>query len=228
MITGKNEYGTYCVPEGLEHRPAAKAVLEGRVYEPGTIKHMMEHAGKGDIIHAGTFFGDFLPALSSALAPGARIWAFEPNPVSFAAATKTIEMNGLENVTLTHAALSDTDGELHFRTHKDNGDPLGGLSHVVDGPGEGVQTVPCITLDSAVPEDRTVSVLQLDVEGHIKPALLGARRIMRGSKPFLVLETFDKPAFFRRRFGALNYVQTGCLHGNHLYAPAEAAKDAAA
>lgn len=217
MITASNEYGQYCVPDGVEDRPAARAVLEGRVYEPGTIRFMRANAGQGDIIHAGTFFGDFLPALSTALAPGARLWAFEPNPVSHAAAAKTIELNGLENVTLTHAAVSDTVGELLFQTHDKSGKPLGGLSHVVGEKGPGVESVPAVSIDSIVPEDRDVSIVQLDVEGHIKPALLGTRRILQKSRPLLVLEMFDKPSFFKRRFGRLGYAQTQVVNGNQVY-----------
>ncbi len=40
-----NEYGRYCVPEGLEDRPAARAVIAGRAYEPDTLRFMRQHAG---------------------------------------------------------------------------------------------------------------------------------------------------------------------------------------
>ena len=38
-----NEYGRYCVPEGLEDRPAARAVIAGRAYEPDTLRFMRQH-----------------------------------------------------------------------------------------------------------------------------------------------------------------------------------------
>lgn len=212
-----NEYGRYCVPEGLEDRPAARAVIAGRAYEPDTLRFMRQHAGDGDIIHAGTFFGDFLPALSTGLAEGRKLWAFEPNPGNFAAARKTIALNGLANVELTNAALSNRDGAVLFRTRDAEGRSLGGLSHFVEEPGDGVESVSAVMLDYTVPLTRKVSILQLDVEGHEKQALRGAWHIVHRSKPILVLEYFRQEAWIRRTFRGLGYAHRGKLHSNHVY-----------
>lgn len=100
-----NQFGGYCVPVSAMHRPAAKRVLAGKVWESDTIEFMISQFDSGDIITAGTFFGDFLPALSAHLQPGAGIWAFEPNPESFRCAQITLMLNGLKNVVLTQAGL---------------------------------------------------------------------------------------------------------------------------
>lgn len=218
-----NEYGRYCVPAGLESRPAAKAVLAGGVYEPDTIRFMRAHAGDGDIIHAGTFFGDFLPALSAALAPGCTVWAFEPNPGSHDCAARTIALNGLPNVMLTHAALSDRPGTVLFRTTDDRGQPLGGLSQIVDAPGIGVQQVPAAMIDYVVPLQRRVSILQLDVEGHERAALRGAFHIVRQARPILILENMNAEKWVQRLFRGMGYAHRGKLHGNHVYACTEVA-----
>lgn len=214
----ENEYGSYWVPAGLEGRPASKMVLSGRVYEPETIKFICAHAGAGDVIHAGTFFGDFIPALSAALAPGARLWAFEPNPGSYAAARRTIDLNAAQNVTLTHAALSDQAEEILFRTRNAEGRPLGGVSHFVEEDGPGVERVASVMLDYAVPLDRRISVLQLDVEGHEPRALKGAYHIVNRWTPILVLEYFGQEHWIRRTFRGLGYRQVGKVHGNFVYA----------
>ncbi|MFZ5963239.1 FkbM family methyltransferase [Thalassococcus sp. BH17M4-6] len=213
-----NEYGSYCIPEGLEDRPAARAVLSGKAYEPETLRFMRAHAGDGDVIHAGAFFGDFIPALSSALAPDARLWAFEPNPGNFAAARETVAMNGLKNVALTNAALSNRPGELRFRTRDEAGKSLGGLSHFVTEDGPGVEAVNAAMLDYTVPLERKVSLLQLDVEGHEKQALLGAFHLIHRWQPILILEYFNKPEWIKRSFRGLNYRHVGKLHGNHVFA----------
>ena len=215
----RNEYGVYHVPEGLERRPASKAVLSGKVYEADTIAFMRAHVGTGDIIHAGTFFGDFLPGLSSAMAPDARIWAFEPSPGNHAAAEQTIALNGLTNVTLANAALSNTDGHLYFKTAKPDGQSLGGVSHIVEAMGDGVEEVKAVMLDYAVPRDRHVSILQLDVEGHEKPALRGAYHIICRCKPILILEYFDSAMWINKTFRGLGYALRGKLHGNFVFAP---------
>ncbi|WP_233417255.1 FkbM family methyltransferase [Halovulum marinum] len=213
----RNVYGRYCVPEGLEQRPAARAVLSGEVYEPDTLDYMRSHAGAGDIIHAGTFFGDFLPALSSALAPGALLWAFEANPASHGAAVRTAELNDLGNLRLRHAALSSGSGTLLFRTRDRHGKPLGGCSQVVSRDGPGVEKVTAVALDDAVPADRRISILQLDLEGHEKPALLGARRILREHRPVLILERVRRAFWLRRQFAGLGYRRVGRVHNNFIF-----------
>ncbi|MCC1491198.1 FkbM family methyltransferase [Cognatishimia sp. F0-27] len=216
--SASNAYGCYAIPEGCASRPAARAVLSGGIYEPETLDFMRRYAGRGDIVHAGTFFGDFLPALASALAPTRRLWAFEPNPVSVAAAHETITLNGLRNVTLTHAALSNRAGALHFRTHRSDGRPLGGLSQVVDSPGPGVETVPAAMLDFVVPQERPLGIIQLDVEGHEKPALKGAYHLIHRWRPLLILEHFEAEGWITRTFRGLGYRRIGALHGNTVFA----------
>lgn len=215
----ENVYGRYSVPRGLDTRPAVKRVKAGDVYEPKTIAFMRDAVGTGDIIHAGTFFGDFLPGLSSGMAPDAHIWAFEPNPISHQHAAETIRLNGLSNVTLTKAALSNRTGSIHFRTHDAEGQALGGHAHFVEGPGAGVEEVASVMLDFAVPLDRPVSILQLDVEGHEIEALWGAYHLINRWKPILILEEFDRPRWIRRQFPRVNYDRVSRIHGNLVYLP---------
>ncbi len=75
-------------PARRRPRPAAAAVLAGNVWEAGVIAFMARNCGTGDIVHAGTYFGDFLPGLSHALTPGARLWAFEPSSENYALRTE--------------------------------------------------------------------------------------------------------------------------------------------
>lgn len=217
-LIGRNKFGLYHIPQGVDTRPASKAVLSGRVFEPDTIDFMRANCGDGDIIHAGTFFGDFLPGLSDGLARDAKIWAFEPNPGSFAAAEQTVTLNNLANVELQNAALSDQVGEVLFQTHRTDGSPMGGVSHVVEAEGEGVSRVRSVMLDYVVPIDRKVSILQLDVEGHEKSALLGAYHIINIWKPILILEYFSEARWISRTFRNLKYKAIGKVHGNHVYA----------
>jgi FkbM family methyltransferase len=220
-LEAQNEYGRYSVPEGLDHRPAVRLIKSGQVYEPETIKFMRQNVGQGDIIHAGTFFGDFLPGLSAGMASGARIWAFEPNPNSHHHASQTIALNGLENVTLTHAAVSNADGEIFFKTRDDQGNPLGGHSRYVVQDGPGVEHVPSIQLDSVVPKGREISILQLDVEGHERAALEGAMDMIARCRPILILEEFRYKRWIKAKLGHLGYELKRKVHANRVFAPAD-------
>src|SRR6185503_2832313 len=96
FVIAANDLGIFCIPRNALHRPACRAVMLGQVWEAETLQFLVDNAA-GDIVHGGTFFGDFLPALSRAYA---RVWAFEPNAESFKCAELTIKLNELANVEL--------------------------------------------------------------------------------------------------------------------------------
>lgn len=200
-----NDLGTFCIPVSAAHRPACQAILRGEVYEPETVKFLCDHA-RGDVIHGGTFFGDFLPALSRAYE---HVWAFEPNPDSFKCAQITIRLNDLRNVTLRNAAIGSRNGSVMLRTHRGS-EYLGGASYVVDEDGNTAVE----TLDSAVPADREIGMIHLDVEGYEQAALVGAGATIDRCKPIIVLETVAEEV---RR---LRYVEDRLVGRNYVFTPA--------
>ena len=220
-----NYYGGYCLPRSSLHRPASKAVQEGRVYERKTIAFMMANCGDGDIIHAGTYFGDFLPALSGALSPKALLWAFEPNAENYRCAEITGRINMLNNIKLTNAGLGESQTQGSLKTVDPKGVSLGGASRIVPermAGKPGVTAVDIVSLDKVIPEDRVVSVLQLDVEGYEKAALQGAMGIIRRCRPILILEQLDDGAltgsdWFEQQIASLGYSQTGVVHSNVVF-----------
>lgn len=213
---GRNEFGVYCVPSAAAHRPASRAVLAGKVYEPDTIAFLRGNAAGGDIIHAGTFFGDFLPALASV---ANHVWAFEPNPANHDCARETIKRNKLENVSLVHAALSDASGNVRLRTKSRLGRELGGASHLVPNSDLRATAVPAIRIDDAVPGSARVTVLHLDVEGHETPALKGAMETIRRCRPIIVLET-DVSGDLKAALKTLGYRRRGHVGVNTIRAVA--------
>jgi len=172
-----NKYGGFCIPLASHHRPAAQKVLSGKVYEQETIDYIVRNVARGgDIIHAGTYFGDFLPALSRACTDGGKVWAFEPNPENYRCATITKSINHLKNVELTNAGLGSKKGTLYMRVLDEGGRALGGASHFVGAEIENnhqLSEVEIVKVDDAVASNRQVSILQLDVEGFEKSALMG-------------------------------------------------------
>jgi len=207
----RNEYGAYCVPRSSRHRPAAQAILQSRVWEPDTLSLM--RSTPGDVVHAGTFFGDFLPAL--ALRDG-MVWAFEPNRESYRCAHITADLNDLRNVTLTHAALSDACGEAALAISDRHGVPSGGASRLISGcpDGRNHETVPLVTVDETVPSDRHVGALELDVEGHEQQALAGALLTIKRCRPLLILEKLPSQDWLQQHLP--DYRVTGTVNGNKV------------
>ena len=220
-----NQYGGYCLPESSLHRTAPRKVLRAEVYEPGTLDFMRAHCGGGDIVHAGTYFGDFLPALSAACDPGTKIWAFEPNPENFRCAQITVLINDMNNVVLRHAGLGSQQGALAVRVRDARGMALGGKSHLVEDGSYQADTdeqVEITTIDSAVPPGRHVSILQLDVEDQEQAALTGALQTIRRCRPILILEIRKgndllESEWFASEILNLGYSETTKLHGNTVY-----------
>ena len=189
MLIANTEWGRFAIPESAKDRWPSRVVLDGRRWEPETTQTVCDAAARGgDVVHAGAFFGDALPALSAAVADGCRVYAFEPNPESFGAARQTVEMNGLRNVWLRQAALGPELGTTHLRTSGPDGEPLGPVSRVaVDGV-----EVEVLTIDSVVGE-RKVAALHLDVEGWELHALAGAVKTINRGLPTLILEAWRGP-----------------------------------
>lgn len=178
-----NQYGRYCIPTVSQHRPVARRVLAGEIYEPDTIKFLCSIPGS--IIHAGTYFGDFLPALSTSR--NGIVYAFEPNPVNYECARRTCELNHLHNVHLTHAGLSDQAYTLPLKIWDNEGYNLGGHSHITPIANEQTIPVNMIRLDDVISEP--IAIVQLDVEGHEQQALMGAQNIIDRWHPVIVVET---------------------------------------
>jgi FkbM family methyltransferase len=207
-----NKYGAYCVPVSGLHRPAALCVQAGDVWEARTIEFITSHCKGGDIVHAGTFFGDFLPALASALTGSGKVWAFEPNPESYRCAAITIQLNQLSNVELINAGLGERSGAQPFITHAFNGIALGGSSQMApsgadswEARGDRTVMVQLETIDDTVPAHRPVSIIHLDVEGYEKRALAGAMRTIERQRPVLVVETLPDEQWVSEHLRPLGY-----------------------
>jgi FkbM family methyltransferase len=215
----ENEFGRYAVPLSSRHRPSAQAVLNGGVWERETLDCIRAHAADKDVVHAGTYYGDFLPALSAAMSPGRTIYAFEPSSENFACATRTVLLNTLGNVQLRHAALGDANGKQRLQTFGSTGRALGGLSRITNGQTQDAglyENVTTVRLDDVLPQGADISVLQLDVEGYEGPALKGALATITRCRPILILETVPK-AFMDSHLSPLGYRRAGAVCGNAIF-----------
>lgn len=226
FIIAANRFGRYAVPEASKHRPAARAILAGEVWEPETIAFMAAHCGSGDIVHAGTYFGDFLPALSHALAKDARLWAFEPSRQNFRCARRTVARNGLENVELRHAALGARSETLPLKIASSKGRAMGG-SASVERTREAAfryERAHIVALDDILPPERPISILQLDVEHFEQEALEGGLATVRRCLPVLLLENLPRDGvWFEQAILALGYRSIGKVHVNAIFAHSRSA-----
>ncbi|HEY3638378.1 MAG TPA: FkbM family methyltransferase [Rhizomicrobium sp.] len=220
---GSNSHGSYCVPASSRHRPAAAAILKGKVWEADTLALLGSHAATGDIVHAGTYFGDFLPALSRAVAADACVWAFEPSQENFRCAEITLKLNAIANVVLTHAALGAAPGEALLCIGEQERRAAGGSSTIVSEKKDGLahEIARVVRLDDVVPAHRHVAILQLDVEHYEQQALDGALGTIRRCQPLLVLESLPADqSWFAANILSLGYDAAGKVDANRIFRPA--------
>jgi FkbM family methyltransferase len=221
-----NKYGAYCTPLSSQHRTLNQKILKGDVFEPETIKYMMERAGEGDMVQAGACFGDFLPALSKAIHKDGHIWAFEPNSENYRCAQITMVLNGITNVHLINSGLGAKSSKAEMLISDNKGRGLGGSSKIVESGNEkpGTELINIVALDEVIPQDRRISILQLDAEGYEEQALKGAIKLIARCRPVLILEDdhgVTKTQWFKENVLALGYQIAGKLHYNTLILPEE-------
>ena len=206
-----NEYGVYCIPRSAAQRPGPRKILRSRVYESDTLGLIGRTDRGADIVHAGTYLGDFLPALARSRTEGALIWAFEPNRESYRCATVTTVLNDLENVVMTNAGLDAGAGPGRLLIK-------GGASSLVEGGerSEGSEEVRLVAVDEVVDDDRRVGVVHLDLEGHEQPALDGAMQTITRCLPLIIVETVPEQDWFDSNLRPLGYELGASVNGNWI------------
>lgn len=248
---GRNKFGVYCVPKEARYKPDIQLLDRHEVHEEKTIEFMQSNSGDGIIIHAGTFFGDFLPALGRL--PN-KVYAFEPVNRFYACAQETLRMNDLgDNIVLTNKGLGEGSYTKKIMTVDADGKALGGSAlmtyddptyvnviqrrHRIDKDHKQIETqdAAIVSLDEFIPEEEhdKVSILQLDLEGYEEKALSGALDIIEKSKPILIVEFWRDPknpdrvppefehAFYKKEIFGRGYEVVESMYQNKIFKVAE-------
>jgi FkbM family methyltransferase len=125
-----------------------------------------------------------------------RVLAVEPSTRERVNLKRNIARNGLDNITVLPMALGATSGtaELQLAQYSHSGhNTLGRFAN--DGVQvESVEQVKMCTLDSVAHDmalDR-LDLLKIDVEGAEANVIAGAREILAGTQPLIMLEISDK------------------------------------
>jgi FkbM family methyltransferase len=111
-----------------------------------------------------------------------RVYSFEPLPRNVSWLERTLAANGLQNVTLVPAAVSDEVGMQQFRQ---------GANCAIGSIAEnGTILILSVTLDAIVQKTgHSPDLLKIDVEGHELKVLKGGANTLRRRKPHILLST---------------------------------------
>jgi FkbM family methyltransferase len=113
-----------------------------------------------------------------------HVYAFEPNPFPL----RTLRAVADKNVTVLPMAVSDRSGEADLvvpRSSKGWSSNGASLAHKAHRRSAKVK-VPCTTIDDL--DYRGVGFIKIDIEGHEKAALMGARETLARERPKLFIE----------------------------------------
>ena len=129
----------------------------------------------GDIVaDVGANIGDVAIVCARTVGPRGTVHAFEPHPRVFGWLGQNVELNRLENVQLTNAALGERDGALDVSN--DRRDDMNRLL-----PAGGGISVPVRRLDDLLEGAERIDLLKIDVEGFELFVLRGAPRVLERS-----------------------------------------------
>ena len=125
-----------------------------------------------------------------------KILAFEPDPENIKLLEKTLNQANLPNLEIFNCALSNRVGEVSF--FQDNltsatgsvaGKEKPWIEQYLKGFANEIR-VKTETLDSFLLEDKTPSLVKIDVEGHEVNVLQGGKNTLAKAKPLLIIESF--------------------------------------
>lgn len=144
------------------------------VYEPEMWSALMGKVRPGDVVaDVGAFIGLYTVALANRVGVEGRVYAFEPDPVSFGRLCRHMTLNGLDDRVRTFPwAVGAESTLLGFASGR------GLESTVIPDALPAVDRVKSVHLDSIF-AGKQLDILKVDVEGYEQHVLRGACELMR-------------------------------------------------
>ena len=159
-------------------------------YEPSTTAVISALLERGDVaIDVGANVGYFTLLLAQIVGQDGHVYSFEPIPELHDRTQRSIELNGLKNISLSTLAVSDRTARCEFhlgpKTH------LGRSSFRQIPDSEEQIPVNTIQLDNFASGKSRITLAKIDVEGAECAVLRGMRAILQRDHPDVVLEVTD-------------------------------------
>jgi FkbM family methyltransferase len=155
----------------------------GGTYEPEQTRLFQDQVTAGaTVLDVGAHVGYYTLLASVLVGPKGRVCAFEPNPENHEFLSRHVLLNGLTNVMVENAAVSNSNGTASFDFGTGSG--TGRLAE------HGVLDVRTVRLDEFCRERKVEpGFLKIDVEGAELEVLRGADEIIRSHHPVIFLST---------------------------------------
>src|SRR5579872_1601174 len=185
------------IPKGAIF-PILQGKLQGRKWIVGSSNHgcwlgsyeyrkrllFEKTVAEGDcVFDIGANVGFYTLLASALVGRRGHVFAFEPEPSNIAYLKKHVKINGVQNVRIIEAAVSDHDGQGHFERGIENTE--GKLSD------SGALVVNCVDLDRMISDAGLYppNVIKIDVEGGELEVLRGSTQLLAAHHPTIFLAT---------------------------------------
>lgn len=170
--------------EGPSHDCITRHIYRLGSHEPEISRYVLDHvhvAADEVAIDVGANIGWYSVLLDRLSEPGARIFAFEPDPATYRLLLQNLATNQATRVTPVNIALAAAPGTSRLRRYRDRNNGRHTLMEGPDGSG-GTVDVPVGRLDTFWQEHglggRRVRLLKIDVEGYEYFVLRGAGELL--------------------------------------------------
>jgi FkbM family methyltransferase len=135
-------------------------------WEPGETFWIVKTLKKGDtVVDVGANIGYYTVIAAKIVGDEGRVYAFEPDPESFALLEANVRLNGLTNVVLEQKAASNEPGRLElYLNPKNRGDHR--IYRPKEGPDREVIEVETVALDDYFKDyDGRINFIKIDTQG---------------------------------------------------------------
>ena len=159
-------------------------------YEPYETQLILRQTKIGDVVvDVGANIGYYTILLADKVGKAGKVYAFEPDKISFEILKKNIKVNNLKNVMAVNAGVGSKNeikklykSEENLGDHKLYKTPLGYAASPLD---EG-EKIKIIKLDDFV--KKPINFMKIDTQGWEPEVIIGAKKIIEKDKPIIFME----------------------------------------
>lgn len=180
VVTLGNGLRVWCHPDSSM---ASRIVYTGGQCDYAEMEFLKAYLRRGDrFIDVGANIGLYTLLAAGIVGPSGSVDAFEAGALSLERLRENIALNGLSNVRVHAAAVSDTPGTVYFTQGLDS------TNHIAKDAGGDVVAVPAVRLDDVL-TDPAYAMGKMDIEGAEILAFRGAQRLLaEGNPPIWFIE----------------------------------------
>jgi FkbM family methyltransferase len=191
-----NGYKMFWYPEHAEKDDRIMETLFAfHNYEPYTTSLFKRFVSEGmTVVDVGANHGYFTLLASKLVGDKGKVFAFEPDPESYATLVKNIELNGYKNIAPLQKAVSDRRGKATLFQYEGSGvnSLLVSYHRSIGSRSHQSVVVDCISLDEFFEEKkREIDVIKIDVEGGEVSVLKSMKKILETSNELKIFIEFN-------------------------------------